>query len=95
MALDYYRQLLTYIRRSTAVTKNYADKSINSILDHVSASVTKAIGTDGLHVQQKFYELTLEALKVGSWRCEWKQKSLTLTKIIVRVKRTIGDASRK
>lgn len=53
--LDYYRQLLTYIK--SAVTKNYAEKSINSILDYVSTS--KQTG-----LLQKFYEITLEALKV-------------------------------
>lgn len=53
--LDYYYRLLTYIK--SAVTKNYAEKSINSILDYVSTS--KQTG-----LLQKFYEITLEALKV-------------------------------
>lgn len=54
--LEYYRQLLTYIK--SAVTKNYAEKSINSILDYVSSS--KQTG-----LLQQFYEITLEALKVS------------------------------
>ena len=54
--LDHYRQLLTYIKSS--VTKNYAEKSINSILDHVSNSKQSEL-------LQKFYEITLDALKVG------------------------------
>lgn len=54
--LEYYQNLLTYIK--TAVTKNYAEKSINSILDYVSNS--KQTG-----LLQQFYEITLDALKVN------------------------------
>jgi COP9 signalosome complex subunit 2 len=53
--LAHYRQLLTYIR--SAVTKNYAEKSINSILDYVSSS-------RNTELLQQFYQITLEALKV-------------------------------
>jgi len=54
--LEHYKQLLTYIK--TAVTKNYAEKSINSILDYVSNA-----NESGL--LQQFYRITLEALKVS------------------------------
>jgi COP9 signalosome complex subunit 2 len=55
--LEHYKKLLTYIK--TAVTKNYAEKSINSILDYVSNA-----NESGL--LQQFYRITLEALKVGA-----------------------------
>lgn len=54
--LKYYRQLLTYIR--SAVTKNYSEKSINSILDYISTSKQ-------MDLLQTFYEITLDALKVN------------------------------
>lgn len=53
--LEHYKNLLTYIQ--SAVTKNYAEKSINSILDYVSTSKR----TDLL---LQFYQITLDALKV-------------------------------
>ncbi|VDN42850.1 unnamed protein product [Gongylonema pulchrum] len=58
--LAYYRQLLTYIK--SAVTKNYSEKSINSILDYISTSKQ-------MDLLQMFYETTLEALKVLSATC--------------------------
>lgn len=43
-----YKQLLTYIR--TAVTRNYSEKSINSILDYISTSKK-------MDLLQEFYEV--------------------------------------
>ncbi|KAI6171510.1 COP9 signalosome complex subunit 2 [Aphelenchoides bicaudatus] len=51
--LGHYKNLLTYIK--TAVTKNYAEKSINSILDYVSTSKRPEL-------LLQFYQITLEAL---------------------------------
>jgi len=34
--MNYYTRLLTYIK--SAVTRNYSEKSINSILDYISTS---------------------------------------------------------
>jgi COP9 signalosome complex subunit 2 len=52
--MKYYKQLLTYIK--SAVTRNYSEKSINSILDNISTSKQ-------MNLLQQFYETTLEALK--------------------------------
>ncbi|UYV73838.1 COPS2 [Cordylochernes scorpioides] len=49
-----YKQLLMYIK--SAVTRNYSEKSINSILDYISTSKQ-------MELLQEFYETTLEALK--------------------------------
>lgn len=57
--LDYYHQLLTYIK--SAVTKNYSEKSINSILDYISTSKQ-------MDLLQVFYETTLNALKVNFFK---------------------------
>lgn len=53
--MEYYKRMLTYIK--SAVTKNYSEKSINSILDYISTSKQ-------MDLLQRFYETTLEALKV-------------------------------
>lgn len=54
--LGHYKNLLTYIK--SAVTKNYAEKSINSILDYVSTSKRSEL-------LLQFYQITLEALAVN------------------------------
>ena len=60
--LEHYKQLLTYIR--SAVTKNYAEKSINSILDYVSTANDNSLLLE-------FYEITLDALKVRKQMRRW------------------------
>ncbi|KAH7724243.1 COP9 signalosome complex subunit 2-like protein [Aphelenchoides avenae] len=75
--LEYYRQLLTYIR--SAVTKNYAEKSINSILDYVSTSKQMSL-------LQKFYEITLEALKDSKNERLWFKTNTKLGKLYFDLK---------
>jgi len=70
--LEYYYLLLTYIK--SAVTKNYAEKSINSILDYVSNSRQ----TDLL---QQFYEITLDALKGAKNDRLWFKTNTKLGKL--------------
>lgn len=52
--LESYRKLLGYIKN--AVTRNYSEKSINSILDYISSAKKMTL-------LENFYELTLESLK--------------------------------
>ena len=52
--IDAYKQLLTYIK--SAVTRNYSEKSINSILDHISSSLD-------MDFMETFYSTTLSALE--------------------------------
>jgi COP9 signalosome complex subunit 2 len=75
--LDYYKQLLTYIR--SAVTKNYAEKSINSILDFVSTSKQMSL-------LQQFYEITLEALKGSKNERLWFKTNTKLGKLYFDLK---------
>jgi len=75
--LDNYRQLLGYIK--TAVTKNYAEKSINSILDYVSTS--KQTG-----LLQQFYQITLEALKGSKNERLWFKTNTKLGKLYFDMK---------
>lgn len=64
-----YKQLLTYIR--TAVTRNYSEKSINSILDFVSSS-------QRTELLQEFYEVTLAALQEARNERLWFKTVLKL-----------------
>lgn len=57
-ALKTYRQLLTYTK--SAVTRNYSEKTINSVLDYVGGGKGGPVEVD---VLQQFYEATLDALK--------------------------------
>lgn len=52
--MESYRRLLGYVK--SVVTRNYSEKVINSILDHVSTSESQELLAD-------FYETTLVALE--------------------------------
>jgi len=67
-----YKQLLTYIK--TAVTRNYSEKSINSILDYISTS-------KNMDLLQEFYETTLEALKDAKNDRLWFKTNTKLGKL--------------
>ncbi|KAL7072323.1 hypothetical protein ACQ4LE_008640 [Meloidogyne hapla] len=75
--LTHYKQLLTYIR--SAVTKNYAEKSINSILDHIS-------GSKNTELLQKFYQITLDALKEARNERLWFKTNTKLGKLYFDMK---------
>lgn len=55
-ALKHYKTLLTYTKKG--VTRNVAEKSINGILDYVSAERKLETGR-----MQEFYEVTMTALE--------------------------------
>ena len=54
--MEAYREMLTYIK--SAVTRNYSEKCINSIMDYVSGSASQNFG-----LLQEFYQTTLQALE--------------------------------
>ncbi|KAI0361120.1 PCI-domain-containing protein [Trametes cingulata] len=56
-ALKTYTELLTYTK--SAVTRNYAEKTINSILDYVGGSKSGPVEVD---ILERFYEATKAAL---------------------------------
>uniref|UniRef100_A0A673ZVB2 COP9 signalosome complex subunit 2 n=1 Tax=Salmo trutta TaxID=8032 RepID=A0A673ZVB2_SALTR len=76
-----YKQLLTYIR--SAVTRNYSEKSINSILDYISTSKQ-------MDLLQEFYETTLDALKDAKNDRLWFKTNTKVGYIYVQAK-DIGD----
>ncbi|CAF1548473.1 unnamed protein product [Didymodactylos carnosus] len=67
-----YKELLTYIK--SAVTRNYSEKSINSILDYISTSKQ-------MNLLQEFYETTLGALKETKNERLWFKTNLKLGKL--------------
>uniref|UniRef100_H2YYA9 COP9 signalosome complex subunit 2 n=1 Tax=Ciona savignyi TaxID=51511 RepID=H2YYA9_CIOSA len=67
-----YKQLLAYIK--SAVTRNYSEKSINSILDYISTSKQ-------MDLLQHFYETTLEALKDAKNDRLWFKTNTKLGKL--------------
>lgn len=70
--MENYKRLLKYIK--TAVTKNYSEKSINSILDHISTAKDSSL-------LQRFYETTLEALKDSKNDRLWFKTNTKLGKL--------------
>lgn len=67
-----YKQLLSYIK--SAVTRNYSEKSINSILDYISTS-------HRMELLQEFYETTLDALKDAKNDRLWFKTNTKLGKL--------------
>lgn len=67
-----YKEMLTYIR--SAVTRNYSEKCINSILDFVSSS-------NQMNLLQEFYETTLSALQEARNERLWFKTNLKLGKL--------------
>ncbi|KAJ8905045.1 hypothetical protein NDN08_001557 [Rhodosorus marinus] len=70
--LKRYKDMLTYVK--SAVTRNYSEKKINSILEYVSQS-------QELSHLEKFYEMTLEVLKEARNERLWFNTKLKLGKL--------------
>jgi COP9 signalosome complex subunit 2 len=70
--LEHYKRLLTYTK--SAVTRNYGEKSLNSILDYVSAS-------PDTEFMERFYRITLDALSDQKNDRLWMKTNLKLAKL--------------
>eukprot|EP00117_Sycon_ciliatum_P035556 scpid36272/ scgid26925/ COP9 signalosome complex subunit 2 len=70
--IEHYRELLTYMKG--AVTRNYSEKSINSILDYISTSAQTEL-------LQSFYETTLGALRESKNERLWFKTNTKLGKL--------------
>ncbi|KAI8055432.1 PCI domain-containing protein [Syncephalis plumigaleata] len=73
-ALENYRELLTYTK--SAVTRNYGEKGVNTILDAVS------LMTD-LTCMERFYKVTLDALLEAKNERLWMKTNLKLAKLLL------------
>ncbi|KAI8911776.1 PCI domain-containing protein [Gorgonomyces haynaldii] len=72
--LKTYQNLLTYTKN--AVTKNYAEKSINNILDFVSSS-------QDMQFLESFYSETLVSLEASQNDRLWVKTNLKLAKLLL------------
>ncbi|KAG6519383.1 hypothetical protein ZIOFF_022876 [Zingiber officinale] len=72
--MEAYREMLTYIK--SAVTRNYSEKCINSIMDFVSGSANQ-----NFSLLQEFYEMTLKALEEAKNERLWFKTNLKLCTI--------------
>ncbi|KAJ1888967.1 hypothetical protein LPJ66_008293 [Kickxella alabastrina] len=72
--LSSYEKMLDFVRNST-VTSNYAEKSINNMLERV--------GGREADFTRKFYQLTLAALKQARNDRLWLRTSLRLAKLLL------------
>ncbi|KAJ3039363.1 COP9 signalosome complex subunit 2 [Rhizophlyctis rosea] len=70
--LRHYKKLLAYVKN--AVTRNYSEKSINNILDYVSAS-------KDMSFLEEFYAITLAALEEQQNDRLWTKTNLKLAKL--------------
>lgn len=73
--LESYRKLLGYIKN--AVTRNYSEKSINSILDYISSAKKMSL-------LESFYELTLESLKHAKNERLWFKTNTKLANLYLQ-----------
>lgn len=71
-AMKSYKQMLTYVKG--AVTKNYSEKSINTILDLISTS-------SDMSFMENFYATTLEVLEDTKNERLWTKSNLKLAKL--------------
>ncbi|KFD51426.1 hypothetical protein M514_07639 [Trichuris suis] len=70
--VEYYKLLLTYIK--SAVTRNYSEKSINNILDHISS-------IKEMDLLELLYDSTLEVLKNARNDRLWFKTNIKLAKL--------------
>ncbi|QDZ22824.1 subunit 2 of COP9 signalosome complex [Chloropicon primus] len=86
--MEAYREMLTYVKSS--VTRNDAEKKINSLLDFVSSSTSTEL-------LQEFYDITLQALQDAKNERLWFKTNLKLcglyfqTKDFGRLTRTLKE----
>ncbi|KAJ2752535.1 hypothetical protein H4R27_001988 [Coemansia aciculifera] len=73
--LSYYEKMLDYVRQSI-VARNYAEKSINNMLERVSVAATPEF-------VQRFHQITLAVLKETKNDRLWLRTSLRLAKILL------------
>ncbi|KAJ2496034.1 hypothetical protein GGH96_006098 [Coemansia sp. RSA 1972] len=74
--LEFYDRMLDYVRASE-VARNYAEKSINNMLERVSSNADDQFS-------REFYQRTLDVLKETQSERLWLRTSLRLAKILLQ-----------
>ncbi|KAJ2903283.1 COP9 signalosome complex subunit 2 [Zalerion maritima] len=78
--IEHYTELLTYVK--SAVTRNYSEKSINSMLDHVEKGAA-ADDSRAVECMEKIYSLTLSCLQNTNNERLWLKTSIKLAKLLL------------
>lgn len=77
-AIRHYEELLTYVK--SAVTRNYSEKSINNMLDHIE----KGSDPEGAaRCMERFYSLTLECFHTTNNERLWLKTNIKLAKLLL------------
>ncbi|KAL9114932.1 MAG: hypothetical protein Q9227_001175 [Pyrenula ochraceoflavens] len=77
-AITHYKELLTYVK--SAVTRNYSEKSINSLLDYVEKASADDPSSAGSSIEQ-FYSLTLSSFQTTNNERLWLKTNVKLAKL--------------
>lgn len=88
-AVEHYRELLTYVR--SAVTRNYAEKSISNLLELIEKGAGDARATACM---EEFYSLTLSAFANTNNERLWLKTNIRLARLWLDRER-YGPLSRK
>ena len=76
--IEHYTELLTYVK--SAVTRNYSEKSINSMLDYVEKG---GIHSKAVKCMERVYSLTLDCLQSTNNERLWLKTSIKLAKLLL------------
>ncbi|KAI5867460.1 PCI-domain-containing protein [Durotheca rogersii] len=77
-AVEHYTELLTYVK--SAVTRNYSEKSINNMLDHIE----KESDDDASRkCMEQFYSLTLSCFQSTNNERLWLKTNIKLAKLLL------------
>ncbi|KAL2754083.1 hypothetical protein ACRALDRAFT_1014038, partial [Sodiomyces alcalophilus JCM 7366] len=77
-AAEHYAELLTYVK--SAVTRNYSEKSINNLLDHVEKG---SDSPQSSRCVEKFYSLTLQSFQSTNNERLWLKTNIKLAKLLL------------
>lgn len=81
-AIEHYEQLLTYVK--SAVTRNYSEKSINNMLDHIEKASAAADADAGAgKCLEAFYSLTLQCFQSTNNERLWLKTNIKLCKLLL------------
>ncbi|PGH15277.1 COP9 signalosome complex subunit 2 [Polytolypa hystricis UAMH7299] len=88
-AVEHYRELLTYVR--SAVTRNYAEKSINNMLDFIEKG---SEDQKAYHCMEEFYSLTLNSFQSTNNERLWLKTNIKLARLWLD-RKEYGQLSKK
>lgn len=77
-ATEHYEELLTYVK--SAVTRNYSEKSINNMLDHIEKI---AETSEAVRSVEKFYSLTLQSFQSTNNERLWLKTNTKLARLLL------------